>query len=75
MEGFSWKLVLSRVCKRKEFSRTSLKAVWSKTSQRHEMFCHNPEAMGSNPSSVKLRGVYIVLLSVYKLDLNKNYGL
>ena len=31
----------------------SLTAVWSKASQWREMFCHNPEGMGLNPSQVK----------------------
>ena len=37
-------------------------AVWFKAFQWHEMFCHNPEVMGSNPGKVKL-GVCIVLMS------------
>ena len=32
-------------------------AVWSKASQWHEMFCHDPEEMGSNLIRVKHIGV------------------
>ena len=32
----------------------SLMAVWSKASQWHEMFCHDPEVMGLNTGKVEL---------------------
>ena len=32
----------------------SLINVWSNASQWHEMFCHDPEVMSSNPSQVEL---------------------
>ena len=32
----------------------SLMAVWSNASQYHEIFCHGPEVMDSNPSLVEL---------------------
>ena len=31
----------------------SLVAVWSKAFQWHEVFCHDPDVMGSNPSQIK----------------------
>ena len=39
----------------------------------HEMFCHVPEVIGSNPGWAKLEGraTYIVLM--LKVDLNKKY--
>ena len=36
--------------------RKSVMAVWSKVAQWHEMFCHDPEVLSSNPGQVKLGG-------------------
>ena len=39
------------------FYKNSLMVVWSKASQWHEMFCHNPEVMGLNPGRAEPGGV------------------
>ena len=35
--------------------------LWYKTSQRHEIFCHDSEVMGSNSDGIKLRDALICL--------------
>ena len=43
--------------------QTQLMALWSQASQCHEMFYHDSEVMGSNPSQVQSGSAYSVCLS------------